>query len=73
MTEQLVINLVGEMLVIHLDEPDDTVVKDRVQEILMIDPEPESIIVFDDRGYRILEPRSEHEPMETAWTAAMSF
>ena len=71
MKEHIAINLIGNMLVIHLDEPTEKQVKDRIQELLMMDTDPDSVVVFTEHGYKLFEPQQ--KTLDMAWVSAFSY
>ncbi len=75
MEKFVAVNQVGDMLVIHMDDPAQPVIRERLQMLLMSDVDPQSLVVFDGERYTVYPgPKDEttHVP-GAAWAVPMSF
>lgn len=77
MNDMVAINQIGEMIVIHTDNPTDQVISDRLQMLMMADVDPMSIVVFDDKDYTVYKNQAEEKAEKTVpgigWVVPMCF
>ena len=77
MNDMVAINQIGEMIVIHTDNPNKEVISDRLQMLLMADVDPRSIVVFDNNDYTVYTNRARARTLNSVpgigWAAPMCF
>jgi len=77
MNDMVAINQIGEMIVIHTDNPGKEVISDRLQMLLMADVDPRSIVVFDNKDYTVYTNRPKARTLDSVpgigWAAPMCF